>query len=735
MTQILETLTGLIERITFHNEETGFCVLKIKVKENKDLITLIGILPTVRTGEWVEAQGSWIQDKQYGQQFKSQQMHLTPPASLDGMEKYLASGLIKGIGPVYAKKLVQTFGEKVFEIIETNPDALKAIPGLGSHKRQQIIKGWANQKAVRAIMLFLHSHGVSTNRAIRIYKTYGDQAIQMIQENPYRLAQDIRGIGFINADRIAERLGIDSESLIRARAGLSYILLKAMEEGHCGLPISLLLPSAQSLLNINQQILEQALNLEIKAGIIVQDFVQDTVCVFLYGLHQAEKGIAEILYNLQSASVPWPQIEPQQAILKVEEKNNITLSPSQKEALIKTLSNKVTIITGGPGVGKTTLLRSILQIFKAQKMRLALCAPTGRAAKRMAEATGCEAKTIHRLLNLNPEAGSFTRSEGKVLESDVIVVDEVSMVDIPLFYTLLKAIPPQATLILVGDQDQLPSVGPGQVLADLIASNALPFIHLTEPFRQAAASKIIAVAQSINNGIVPPLKGYGPDSDFFFITEENPSLTMQTIVELVQRRLPDKLGYSPLHDIQVLCPMTKGVVGTRMLNIELQKALNPPGATSIQKFGSWYSVGDKVMQIENNYQKEVYNGDIGFIQEIDVEENQLLINFDGKNTVYEFHELDEIILAYAMTIHKSQGSEYPVVIIPLVSQHHLMLQKNLIYTGITRGKKLVILVGQKTALLTAIHNKKTLRRWSMLEERLKFGAVKKQAFNSKDQHI
>lgn len=718
MTQTLETISGLIERITFHNEETGFCVLKVKAKDHKELVTIIGLLPTVSTGEWVEAEGSWFQDRQYGQQFKSQQMRLTPPATLEGIEKYLASGLIKGIGPVYAKKLVQAFGENVFEIIEANPDALKVIPGIGASKRQQIINGWANQKAVRAIMLFLHSHGVSTNRSVRIYKTYGDQAIQIIQENPYRLAQDIRGIGFINADRIAMRLGIDQESLIRARAGLSYVLLKAMEEGHCGLPTSQLLTSAQSLLEINQQILQQALAIELQDGIIIQDSINEIPCVFLHGLYTAEKGIAESLQKLQAASLPWPPIKIQQAIQTVEEKNKITLSPSQQDALTKALSNKITIITGGPGVGKTTLLRSILQIFKAQKMTLALCAPTGRAAKRMAEATGFEAKTIHRLLNLNPEAAAFSRPETPALECDVIVVDEVSMVDIPLFYTLLKAIPTHAALILVGDPDQLPSVGPGQVLADLIASGALPFIHLTETFRQAAASKIISVAQSINQGVMPPLKGYGPDSDFFFIAAEDPAQAMQTIVELVHQRLPDKLGYSPLHDIQVLCPMTKGIVGTRTLNIELQKALNPPSEASLQKFGSHYSVGDKVMQIENNYQKEVYNGDIGFIHGIDLEENLILINFDGKNIAYDFHELDEIILAYAMTIHKSQGSEYPVVIIPLVTQHYMMLQKNLVYTGITRGKRLVILVGQKTALATALHNKKTPRRWSMLEGRL-----------------
>lgn len=714
-----EVISGLIERITFHNEETGFCVLKTKVKGHKDLVTIIGSLPAVSAGEWVEAEGIWIQDRQYGQQFKSQQLRLTPPTTLEGIEKYLASSCIKGIGPGYAKKLVKAFGHDVFEVIETTPNALQNIPGIGPQRQQKIIAGWTDQKAIRTIMLFLHSYGVSTTRAFRIYKTYGNDAIQIIKDNPYKLAEAIRGIGFVDADKIAMQLGIGRESIIRARAGLHHSLAKAMGEGHCGLPISLLLTTAQRLLDINEGILQQALDVELQMGTIIQDFIGDIPCVFLQELFHTEKGIAETLQRLQTVPVPWPDIDMQTALQDVEEKNGIALSSSQQQALTKALSSKVTIITGGPGVGKTTLLRSILQILKAHKMTLTLCAPTGRAAKKMYEATGFEAKTIHRLLNMNQETGFFTYSEKHPLSCDVIVVDEVSMVDIPLMHALLKAIPTHAALILVGDQDQLPSVGPGQVLADLIASNAIPFIHLTQTFRQAASSEIISVSQSINKGIMPPLTGYGVDSDFFFIDAEEPETTMKTIIDLVQTRLPTKLNYSPFTDIQVLCPMTRGVIGTKTLNIELQKALNPPTTNSLEKFGSWYSVGDKVMQIENNYQKEVYNGDIGIIQQIDLEENEVKIDFEGKSIAYDFHELDEIILAYAMTIHKSQGSEYPVVIIPLLTQHYPMLQKNLVYTGMTRGKKLVILVGQKKALAMAINNKKVQKRWSMLETQLK----------------
>lgn len=719
MDQEIEIISGLVERVTFHNQETGFCVLKVKVKGHKESVTIVGVLPTVNPGEWLEASGTWIQNKQYGQQFKSEMLSLSPPTTLNGIEKFLASGLIKGIGPVYAKKLIQAFGKDVLEVIESTPAELQKVTGIGPHRRQKIITGWADQKEIRTIMLFLHSYGISTTKAVRIYKTYGNDAAQIIKENPYQLARDIRGIGFSSVDTIAIQAGIPKDSLIRARAGLTHTLAKAMEDGHCGLPVSSLLETARSLLEINEDILKKALNQELQEGILIQDFIGETSCVFLRSLYHAEKEIAEKLHQLQSIATPWPSVEISGTIDWVEKKNQISLSQSQKQAFHIVLSGKITIITGGPGVGKTTLLRSLLQILAAQKMRLALCAPTGRAAKRMTETTGFEAKTIHRLLNIIPETGSFAHNDNTPLDSDVVVVDEVSMVDIPLMNALLKAIPNHAALILVGDQNQLPSVGPGQVLADLIASGSIPFIQLTETFRQAAFSKIVSVAQSVNKGEMPPLTGYGPDSDFFFLACEKPEDILITVIDLVKRRLPDKLDYSPFTDIQVLCPMTRGMIGTHTINIELQKALNPPTANSLQKFGTWFSVRDKVMQTENNYQKEIYNGDIGIIQQINVEEGEVLIDFAGKTVAYDLHELDELILAYAMTIHKSQGSEYPVVIIPLHTQYYSMLQKNLVYTGITRGKKLVILVGQAKALAISVNNKNTQKRWSMLEENLK----------------
>jgi len=583
-------------------------------------------------------------------------------------------------------------------------------------RAKRITDAWAEQKIVREIMVFLHSHGVGTARAVRIFKTYGADAVQVMSENPYRLARDIRGIGFKTADAIAMRLGIEKTAMIRVRAGISYALTEAMDEGHCGLPTDELVPLAEKLLEVPQALIHTAIDLELSEGTVVADHVGETPCVFLAGLYRAERAIAERLLRLASGNLPWPQIDPDKALPWVEQRTGLELAASQKTAIRLALSSKVLVITGGPGVGKTTIVKSILRVLSAKDTKLLLCAPTGRAAKRMTEATGFEAKTIHRLLEVNPMGGGFKRDSDNPLDCDLLVVDEASMVDVLLMQALLKAVPDNAALLIVGDIDQLPSVGPGQVLADIIASGVVPVVRLTEVFRQAAQSRIITTAHRVNQGVIPDLSKPTENSDFYFVQADDPETAVPLIVELVKTRIPKRFGLNAIRDIQVLCPMNRGGVGARSLNIELQTALNPARERKVERFGWTFSPSDKVMQIENDYDKEVYNGDIGFIDDVDPDAGELTILFDGRAVTYGFGELDMLVPAYAATIHKSQGSEYPAVVIPILTQHYAMLQRNLLYTGITRGKKLVVLVGQKKAIAIAVRNVSGRRRWSKLDE-------------------
>ena len=716
-----EALAGLVERVTFHSPDTGFCVLRIKARGHRDLITLVGSAASIQPGEYIHAGGRWNNHRDHGLQFKADFLKVTPPTTTEGIERYLGSGMIKGIGPVYARKLVGAFGQAVFEVIEQDPDKLEEIEGIGPVRAKKITSGWADQKAIREIMLFLQSHGVGTARAVRIYKTYGTDAIKLMMENPYRLARDIRGIGFRSADEIAEKLGIEKTSVIRARAGISYTLVEAVGDGHCALPEDDLLTLAEQLLEIPKASLADALALEIRDGNVVADKIGDKGCVFLPHLWHAEKAIAERLAILSSGSPPWPAIDHMKAIPWTESKLGINLAESQKKAVAVALKSKVLVITGGPGVGKTTIVNSILKIVMAKGAGVALAAPTGRAAKRLSESTGLGAKTIHRLLEFDPASGGFKRSMGFPIECDLLVVDESSMVDVPLMKDLLRAVPDGAAVIIVGDVDQLPSVGPGQVLADIIASDVVPVARLAEIFRQAARSRIITNAHRVNKGFMPELLlPKDGKTDFYFIDASEPEDGVSKIVELVKSRIARRFGFDPIRDIQVLCPMQRGGIGARSLNVELQKALNPgsAGQPAVERFGYTYRIGDKVMQIENDYEKEVFNGDIGFITAIEADANEVTIDFDGHTVNYGFGELDEIVLCYATTIHKSQGSEYPAVVIPIMTQHYMMLARNLLYTGITRGEKLVILVGQKKAVGMAVRGNKDRRRWSKLRERL-----------------
>jgi exodeoxyribonuclease V alpha subunit len=716
----LDRLEGLVERVTFHNADSGFCVLRLKVRGERELITLIGHTPMVAPGEYASASGTWVTDREHGRQFKAVFVRISPPTTLTGIERYLGSGMVKGIGPVYAGRLVKAFGAAVFDTIEQTPARLREVDGIGEIRAKKITSGWADQKVIREIMVFLHGNGVSTSRAVRIFKTYGQEAVAVVTDNPYRLAQDIRGIGFLSADTIAQKVGIARDSPLRARAGVSYALAEAASEGHCGLPRSELVSLAAKLLDIEQPAIEAAIDQELAEQIVIADTVDGIPSVFLASLYNAERSIASQIKRLRSGTPPWSSVDTDKAIPWVEQKLAIELADSQKQAVRLALSSKVLVITGGPGVGKTTLVNSILTILRAKQVKALLCAPTGRAAKRLSESTGLEAKTIHRLLEINPVNGEFKRNEDFPLECDVLVADECSMVDVPLANQLLKAVASTTAVIFVGDVDQLPSVGPGQVLADLIDSGAVPVVRLTEVFRQAASSRIVRSAHQINQGVFPSLPDKGEMSDFYFVPADEPETIARTVVDLVKARLPKKFQVDPVRDIQVLCPMNRSLTGARGLNQLLQEALNPPGENSIEKFGYRFSVADKVMQIQNNYDKDVYNGDIGFVTHIDPVEQELTATFDGHVVTYGFGELDELVLCYATTIHKSQGSEYPVVVIPVSTQHYMMLKRNLIYTGITRGKRLVVLVGQKRALAMAVKGKQAERRWSKLAEWLRF---------------
>ena len=710
-----EALAGLVERVTFHNADSGFCVLRVKARGQRDLVTVVGHAATIAAGEWVQLSGSWINDRTHGLQFKAAFLKASPPTTLEGIEKYLGSGMIRGIGPAYATKLVRAFGAAVFELIEQEPARLREVTGIGPKRAARIVAGWAEQKVIREIMLFLHAHGVGTSRAVRIYKTYGADAVQVITENPYRLARDIRGIGFRTADLVAQKLGIEPTATIRVRASISFALAEATGEGHCGLPAEELTSLAGKLLEVPSELIEAALALELAAGDVVADTMEGRRCVFLAGLYRAEQAIADRLRFLAQGTPPWPWIDAGKAVPWVEGRTGLGLAESQKEALRLALASKVLVITGGPGVGKTTLVNSVLKVIGAKRVEMALCAPTGRAAKRLSESTGLEARTIHRLLETDPKTGGFKRGEEHPLDCDLLVVDECSMVDVPLMRALFRALPDAAALLLVGDADQLPSVGPGQVLADIIASGAVPVVRLTEVSRQAAESQVIVNAHRINGGRMPELEAR-EGSDFFFVDAADPEEGVRKLLAVVGQRIPGRFGLDPVRDVQVLCPMNRGGLGARSLNIELQGALNPPGELRVERFGWTFCPGDKVMQVANNYERDVFNGDLGVITGLDMEEAELTVSFDGRAVAYGFGELDELVLAYATTIHKSQGSEYPAVVIPLVTQHYAMLARNLLYTGVTRGKRLVVLVGQRRALAIAVRNGSGRRRWSKLRE-------------------
>jgi len=712
----------MVERVTFHSDSTGFAVLKIKARGHRELVTVVGTLPNVSAGEWLEADGAWSVDPKHGPQFKADTLRTTHPDTLEGIERYLGSGMIKGIGPVYAAKLVKAFGKEVFDVIDKRSALLLKVEGIGQGRKNAIKEAWAEHKVVREIMTFLMSHGVSTARAFRIYKTYGEKAIETVMSDPYCLARDIWGIGFKTADQIAMHMGIERESDLRARAGVEYVLGELTSDGHCAYPREALAEEALKILEIPTPIIDAAINHGVETGRLVADKNRDgEPLIYLKPLHQAETQLAQILQRMARGHHPCPSIDIEKALEWVQQKINMELAPAQKDAVRAAVTHKLLIITGGPGVGKTTIVNAIIKILRAKKLRVCLCAPTGRAAKRMSETTGMDAKTIHRLLEFDPATNQFKHHTDRPLSGDLFIMDESSMIDVSLGFHLMRAIPRHAAVVWVGDVDQLPSVGPGTVLRDMIESKSIPVVRLTEVFRQAASSDIITNAHRINQGLMPefPEKeaGHKTETDFYFVPGDDPDETVAKLIRMVRVSLPKRFGFDPVEHIQIITPMQRGTLGARTLNTALQDALNPEGPF-IEKFGFRYRTGDKVMQMVNDYQKDVFNGDIGRIVAMNEEDREVRVRFENRVVNYDYQELDELSLSYAITVHKSQGSEYPCVVMPFHTQHFMMLQRNLLYTGVTRGKKLVVLVGMPKAIAMAIKRADTTQRITLLRERL-----------------
>jgi len=743
-----ESLEGVVERITYYSDETGYTVLQLRPNHpTRDdlLLTVVGVLPEVQPGESVRVTGLWTTHSEYGKQFRAESIQQMAPATLEGLERYLGSGLIKGVRERTAQKIVKHFGMYTMEILDQNPDRLFEVPGVGRHKATLIINAWAEQKKIKEVMLFLQSHRVSTALAVKIYKHYGDNAIAQVQADPYQLARDVYGIGFKTADQIARNMGLPTDSPQRIAAGVVYALQELNDDGHVYAPRAVTVEMAAQLLEVPAEACDSAVDQLVRTGQIMVEELPADPCdesvgagfkpaptnspatatenieaLYLPSMFYSEKGAARRVLNMVTtpASRLWmaQKIDWAAFFARLSREDQVNLTDQQQEAVRAAFSHKVSILTGGPGTGKTTTLRAVIRALESVNAKYALASPTGRAAKRLSEATGRPAKTIHRLLGYSPREG-FGFNEDNPLDVDMLIVDEVSMLDLVLSYNLLKALAPETHLMLVGDVDQLPSVGAGDVLRDLIRSGKPHVTRLAVIFRQAGGSLIISNAHKVNQGAMPDLSNQG--NDFFLFGAEEPDEVADLVVDVVQNRIPRKFGLHPLDDVQVLAPMYRGKAGVQVLNERLQEALNPPGRMAERRIGGrTFRVGDKVMQTRNNYDKDVYNGDIGRIYSINFEEQTMQIMVDGRLVTYDWGDADELLHAFAASVHRSQGTEYPAVVIPLVTQHYMMLQRNLLYTAITRAKRLVVLVGSRKAIGIAVKNDKVARRYSGLCWRL-----------------
>jgi exodeoxyribonuclease V alpha subunit len=731
----LESISGSVERVTFVNPETGWTVARLRRPGRRDLVTIVGNLVALTPGESLELDGEWEEDPRYGTQFRVERYRSSSPSTAEGIRRYLGSGLIRGIGPKMAERLVEAFGDDTLRVIEENPNRMYNLPGFGKGRVEAIKEAWEEQREIRNVMIFLQSHGVGAAFASKIYRRYGDEAIETVQANPYRLAVDIDGIGFLTADRIAGRLGISGTAPERVEAGVLHVLQEASGEGHVFLPASRLTEAAGALLEVDEhpvrvaiealadqeRVVLEPIGAELRGDTSLPgapELTEDEQAVYFKPLHVAEAQSAAGLLRLTSTPSLLRRFDADKALSWAQRQMDLELTERQSEAVRAAVTSKLVVVTGGPGTGKSTIVQSILSIVAALRARVALAAPTGRAAKRLAELTGHEAKTIHRLLEFSPKQGGFQRNGERPLKADVVIVDEASMVDIVLMHHLVKALPATARLVLVGDVDQLPSVGPGAVLRDLIASGTPHVVRLDRIFRQAEGSWIVTNAHRINQGEFPEFPERGSGGDFFFVHRDDPEEVRQTILDLCRRRLPHRYGLDPIDDIQVLTPMHRGLVGTQRLNADLQQLLNGT-PISLTRGSQTFRLRDKVIQIVNDYDKDVYNGDIGRVARLDADAARLAVEFEGRRVWYEGVELDQLAPAYAISIHKSQGSEYPAVVIPITTSHFVMLQRNLLYTAVTRGKRLVVLVGSGKALAIAIRNARPIARWTGLASRLR----------------